>query len=112
MKQLDGSFLLAAVLSAIAVIPFFFLPKNSTDFTEKEEPSDWFIMQRIFPYGKVDYEAYKNALSQKKTMTAPNSLRDYLQWTQAGPVNIGGRVQDIEMDPTNTETIYVGAASG
>lgn len=112
MKQLYGSYFLAAVLTAMAVLPFFFLPKNSTDFEEKEEPSDWFIIQRTFPYGKVDYDAYKNALSLKETMTAPNSLRDYLQWTPVGPINVGGRVQDIEMDPNSTDTIYVGAASG
>lgn len=112
MKQPYCVFLLTAFFSAIAVIPFFFLTKNSTDFGEKKDPSDWFIMQRTFPYAKVDYGAYRNAISLKETMMAPGSLRDYLQWTQSGPINVGGRVQDIEMDPTNTETIYVGAASG
>jgi len=118
MKQYSSIFL-SLILSLLISLPFFILlqressgQKNKIEVKKEEGPSDWFTMQRAFPYGKVDYDAYKNALVAKATMAAPNSLRDYLQWQQAGPTNIGGRVQDIEMDRSNTQTIYVGAASG
>ncbi|MCY7409722.1 MAG: hypothetical protein LH473_05575, partial [Chitinophagales bacterium] len=104
-------FLLSAISILILTITFSFLKKNNFE-KEKDEPSDWFLMQRAYPFNKVDYAAYKNALKEKAFMYPQNSLRDYLQWEPEGPINIGGRVQDIEMDPTNTSIIYVGSASG
>ncbi len=111
MKLLSIPFI-GFLFSILVSIPFSIPDESEHSFEKKEEPSDWFLMQRSFPYGKVDYQAYRYALDMKAGMGSPNSLRDYLQWQQEGPTNIGGRVQDIEMDPANTEIIYVGAASG
>ncbi|MBA2422793.1 MAG: hypothetical protein H0V61_06170, partial [Chitinophagales bacterium] len=83
-----------------------------TKVDDKKGPSDWFISQRIYPYGKVDYHAYKNSITRRAEMMAAKTERDDLLWLQEGPINIGGRVQDIEMDPADTSIIYVGAASG
>jgi hypothetical protein len=77
-----------------------------------EGPSDWFIAQRSYPYGKVDYDAYREALSTRQALIAARNERDILVWESEGPVNIGGRIQDVEMDPLNTQVIYIGAASG
>src|SRR5215468_10277258 len=107
-----NTILLGLLSSSLLLLGFFLLPENKNFTEEKEEPSDWFVMQRAFPYGKVDYNAYQNALVQKATMQSPSAVRDYLQWQPAGPYNVGGRVQDIEVDPTNSDVIYVGAASG
>jgi len=108
-----NKFLFFSLLISIVLLSSFFLFREGRNENEKnDEPSDWFVMQRAFPYGKVDYTAYRTAVQQKATMNDPSSLRDYLQWQPAGPVNIGGRVQDIEMDPNNTNVIYVGSASG
>jgi hypothetical protein len=40
------------------------------------------------------------------------SLLDTFRWRAIGPVNLGGRVADIEAVETNPSVIYVGAASG
>lgn len=80
--------------------------------SNQEEPSDWFIAQRSYPYGKVDYTAYKIALQKKSELTAVVTERDNLIWQAEGPYNIGGRIQDVEMDPTNMQIIYAGAATG
>ncbi|MEO5675457.1 MAG: hypothetical protein ABIQ74_12500 [Chitinophagales bacterium] len=111
MKILSIPFV-GLLFSILVSIPFFIPEKSTHSFEKNEEPSDWFLMQRSFPYGKVDYQAYRYALEMKASMGSPNLLRDYLQWQQEGPTNIGGRVQDIEMDPVNPDIIYVGGASG
>src|SRR6266545_4036130 len=33
-------------------------------------------------------------------------------WQSLGPANIGGRVTDLAVDPTRTDTVYAGAATG
>lgn len=40
------------------------------------------------------------------------SSKDTSQWEFAGPLNIGGRLTDVEMHPSDMETIYAAAASG
>src|SRR4030095_1778747 len=92
----------------------FFILVSSNDHSEKNEegPSDWFIAQRSYPYWKLDYHAYQIAVQKRAELASNNTVRDDLIWQLEGPYNIGGRVQDIEMDPTSFDVIYVGAASG
>ena len=37
---------------------------------------------------------------------------DHLEWRNVGPVNMSGRVADVEGIPGNSKVLYVGAASG
>ncbi len=78
----------------------------------KEIPSDWFYAQRAYPNNKIDKQAYIEAVKTKKKMGTGNSQRDFGAWNFAGPVNIGGRVTDIEMHASSTEIMYIGAAAG
>lgn len=75
--------------------------------------NDWFINQRAFPYGKIDYQAYKTAVSYRSSavsrMKMPGAGN---HWQFAGCVNIGGRLTDVEMHPSDLQTMYIGAASG
>lgn len=72
---------------------------------------DYFFLQHGFPYGKVDYGAHRSAAAAFKKSRALKAT-DLTEWEFAGPVNIGGRIVDVEFDPTNQQIAYVGAASG
>ena len=41
-----------------------------------------------------------------------HSAKDSSVWEFAGPLNIGGRLTDVEMHPSDMETIYAAAAAG
>ncbi len=84
------------------------LPENK----QVQKPSEWFFMQRAFPYGQINHTAYVEALHQRSGLVKGKSLRSEGQWEFAGPVNVGGRISDVEMDPANLSVAYFGAASG
>ena len=76
-------------------------------------PSDWFGMQRAFPYGTIDQEAYRRAVEEalvERAATRPSLLAG-LNWEQAGPFNIGGRVTALAVVPDGN-TVYLGSANG
>jgi photosystem II stability/assembly factor-like uncharacterized protein len=99
--------LLTAVL--IASRP---LLKKQKKTENREAPEEWLFNQRAYPYGKINYSAYFSSLQQAKTMRMAKSQYFNDSWQFAGPVNIGGRITDIEMFPTDQNTIYIGTASG
>ncbi len=77
-------------------------------------PNDYFYRQRAYPTGKIDKQAYLSALAYRKeqTITKKIEARSGSDWELAGPLNIGGRVTDIEMFSDNQNTIFVATASG
>lgn len=76
-------------------------------------PNEWFFRQRAFPYGEINHQAYISALKQAKQISElSKKQRNESQWEFAGPINIGGRISDVEMDPTDLNTIYLGSAAG
>ncbi|HUM47066.1 MAG TPA: hypothetical protein PLD84_09065 [Chitinophagales bacterium] len=82
---------------------------------EEAENGDYFFLQHSFPYGKIDYTAHRNAtVSFKNAQSAAYAFKPtgIAEWEFAGPVNIGGRIVDIEFDPSNQQIAYLGAASG
>lgn len=74
-------------------------------------PNDWMDRQRSYPYGIIKAESYRSAMRQARTLHAAVS-RSMVNWEFAGPLNIGGRITDIEMPANSNSTIYIGAASG
>ena len=72
------------------------------------------MKQRIYPNETLNPEVYeevrKQAISQRAESSRYKSGQE--DWELVGPYNIGGRITDVEMHPTDTETIYVAAASG
>ncbi len=73
-------------------------------------PKDIFFMQRAYPFDEIKAGAYEDAkLWRKQKMQNRNSG---ILWEFAGPVNIGGRITDIEIAPDAQDVYYVGAASG
>ncbi len=68
-------------------------------------PNDWMFMQRAYPSGRLDPQARRQAMLQKRSMTTSGG-----NWNPVGPLNIGGRISDIEM--VSAQEYYVAAASG
>src|SRR5258705_6527070 len=79
----------------------------------KQNENDWFINQRIFPYGKLNYAAYNDAVkyvsSERSRLRTSGMLNN---WQYAGPENIGGRITDVEMHSSSLQVMYLCAASG
>lgn len=75
------------------------------------KPIDWFYQQRSYPAGKINKEAFREAVSQAKEKRADKS-RLLGEWQFAGPLNIGGRLTDVEINPVDENEIWIGAASG
>lgn len=82
--------------------------------SEEKIPNDYFYRQRAYPTGNIDKQAYLKALQYKKAIVADRSIetRSGSDWELAGPLNVGGRVTDIEMFADNQQIIFVATASG
>ncbi len=78
-------------------------------------PSDWAWIQRTFPYWKADASAYREEMEKVKIMRSVATSFAKLKAVPiefAGPINIGGRISDIEFNPNNPNIVYAGAATG
>ncbi|MBN2789737.1 MAG: T9SS type A sorting domain-containing protein [Candidatus Delongbacteria bacterium] len=79
----------------------------------KANPNANYWEMRAYPEKDIDIRAYKRGLEQA------NQLKQELlkeknpkQWELAGPMNVGGRFSDIEIDPNNEDIIWAATASG
>lgn len=105
------------LLSVVAISSAFLLISKNKKHPLKEEPKeepgyDYFYAQRSYPYGKIDYAAHQTAARAFKERTAQMRASSVVAWQYAGPNNIGGRISDIEMHPTNQNIAYIAASSG
>ncbi len=85
--------------------------KASENEGYKKSPHDFMFMQRAYPTGEIKTNAYSNAIQWKKQKINRNSSVLPV-WEFSGPLNVGGRISDIEIPIDDAETYYVGAASG
>lgn len=99
-------------LVTLLILLFFsscadFNDRRNTHVIDSPElkPNDWMFMQRAFPTGRLDPQAQRQAVMQKRAMNTSGG-----NWNTVGPINIGGRISDIEM--VNDQEYYVAAASG
>jgi len=81
--------------------------KHQTTIT----PNDWMAMQRLYPYGKIKPEVYRDAIHQVEALMKEPQAKN-LPWNFSGPENIGGRITDIECPAGDPQTIYIGASTG
>ncbi|MEP0263781.1 T9SS type A sorting domain-containing protein [Dokdonia sp.] len=77
---------------------------------KQKSPFDLMFMQRAYPTGELKSGAYREAAHWKHDLEQVRD--DYDPWSLVGPVNIGGRITDIEVVAGTEDTIYVAAASG
>jgi photosystem II stability/assembly factor-like uncharacterized protein len=113
MKKFLLVFLIpATIITIIAYISVINNPIKPSD-TGFKKPNEWFFMQRAFPKGEINNDVYLQSL--KAAIILKNeqvSKNDSSVWEFAGPLNIGGRLTDVEMHPSDMQTIYAAAASG
>jgi photosystem II stability/assembly factor-like uncharacterized protein len=71
-------------------------------------PGQWFMAQRLSGDGRIPYRALSRALEAREMAAAdaPGS------WVGIGPINIGGRVTALALDPNDGNHIWLGAAAG
>ena len=72
-------------------------------------PHDFMFMQRAYPTGTIKTEAARLAKQWGKN---GRKNRSAINWQLVGPVNIGGRITDIEIPIDQASTYFVGTASG
>ncbi len=84
--------------------------RHSELLNKHKYPSDYMYLQRSYPHGKIDKEAFRRGFAKAQEMkTKQQPISGQGEWKNAGPINIGGRIVDIEGIGS---TLYVGAASG
>jgi len=109
-------FVLFIFLSAVFLCPFFLFHQTSKSSSGKKEnkegPEEWLYNQRAWPGGQINYHVYFESQKQARLLRNSKDKSFTDPWIFAGPVNIGGRITDIEMPATDTNTIYIGTASG
>ncbi len=74
-------------------------------------PESWMYNQRAFPNG-INRDAKALAIKQYNTMAKSTDSRFDKEWKPVGPVNIGGRITDISLHPTDKDIMYAGSAVG
>jgi hypothetical protein len=111
MKKSLYLFLTATVVLVIVILSISHPIKPGK--SESPKPNDWFFIQRAYPTGEINQNIYIQSLKEAgKFRQKLLSAKDSCVWEFVGPTNIGGRLTDIEMHPSDMETIYAAAASG
>ena len=85
---------------------------QSNNNDEEKIPYDWMYNQRAYPHGQFDYATYQRAVHQTQMAKTEAVGRNNEEWELVGPLNIGGRITDIALDPSNQNVIYAGASVG
>lgn len=76
-------------------------------------PNEWMYNQRAFPYSRINEKALKKGWSDyKKEHQRHQQKNNVGQWELEGPLNIGGRITDIAISPTDDNTFFIGTAVG
>ena len=83
---------------------------------KKQQPSDWMEWQRMGPKASIPRLAYARAVRaamriENETATAAPRLAAG-PWELMGPINVGGRIADVAVDPIATNTVYAATAGG
>jgi photosystem II stability/assembly factor-like uncharacterized protein len=80
----------------------------------EQRPNDWFYMQRAYPYDVIPVKAHRDAVAHARAMYAEAAAKSAstVEWTQAGPSNIPGRITDLAVHPSQPQVIYAASAAG
>jgi len=117
-------FVLSVLLSAIVFNSNYNTDRNKYNSQienkndEKFYPYEWAYLKKTWPYLQADPRAYIDAIEQAKELhkqTTEDRLQkgvNVVAWEFLGPVNVGGRVVDIEFDPTDANIVYAGFSTG
>jgi len=75
-------------------------------------PSDWAHVQRAYPYETLNFTELEEAAVDAQAMRLEASLSRSTAWVERGPSNIGARLTDLAIHPTNSDIVYAAMASG
>ena len=78
----------------------------------EKRPDDYFFAQRAYPHNQINRPVYRAARKQAQLARQAAVQRTNTTWESKGPINVGGRITDLVLDPSNVFTIYAGTASG
>lgn len=111
-------------ISLVFVSNNFFSDKDQLSSSKKSKteaklyPYEWAYLKKTWPHLNADPRAYLDALEQAHKLqreTAAYKLFKGLNsvaWEFIGPLNVGGRVVDIEFNPSDPNIVYAGFATG
>lgn len=109
----------AGALAAAAVLlvpglgpdPAILRPVDPTDVPGIEKvPNQVFWAQRAFPLGEIPAGRIESA--RLAARERPVARRGAAAWTFRGPTNIGGRITDLAVDPTDADVVFAATAEG
>ncbi len=107
------------VVVLVATLVFLPSPSRTRAIVVREgHPTEAMMFraqQRQWPLGQQDVNPMMRALNQRKALIGRQSYSAGVSpssWTSVGPLNVGGRIRAVAIDPNNANTIYIGAASG
>lgn len=97
-----------------------FCEEQKDEQKELSYPDEHFFAQRTYPDFTLDVAEFQKRIDDIRTAeiartTAKsngNSDGFLADWTVEGPGNIGGRINEVTVDPTNSNIIYAGLSRG
>jgi photosystem II stability/assembly factor-like uncharacterized protein len=76
-------------------------------------PNPWFYLERAYPLGTIPREAWQTAQIEARVLKEQAQARDSRgSWEFRGPTNIGGRITDLAVDPTDAAICFAASAEG
>jgi photosystem II stability/assembly factor-like uncharacterized protein len=125
MKSSNILFLLISLFLSLIFFSYNFFSDEHQSFSKEKSktevklyPYEWSYLKKTWPYLDADPRAYIDALDQAHKLqreTAVYKLSKGLNtvaWDFIGPVNVGGRVVDIEFNPSDPNIVYAGFSTG
>ncbi|MCP4633163.1 MAG: hypothetical protein GY855_09585, partial [candidate division Zixibacteria bacterium] len=125
------STVIAAVISVVVIISAIFnfnaISENDRLITKEsfreykmekrggdtsKKPTEWFTLQRAYPYDNIPYNEYKLAMERAEAIRNATTSDIQFTATLAGPSNVGGRITGLAVHPDDNDIIYAGAALG
>ncbi len=115
-------FLFTNLFSAISCFAILFIFILHTQEQQKEpgeafDSFEWWYSQRAGTNGLIPTQALTKAfhsasLSMKREQNKKSVNDASSQWQSIGPNNVAGRILSLAIDPSNTNILWAGSASG
>lgn len=80
--------------------------------SEALDALQWLSKTRAYPDADIPSDAYANAFAWQQARMGDPQTAATGSWTSIGPNNLGGRTLSMALDPNDTNTIWLGSASG
>ncbi len=112
-KMLDRRHLVTGLVVGLLATGFLALwsPPRRAPMDAARAPNTWSFTERAFPYDHIPLDVWRTAQAQAAADRVEERFAAAV-WTQRGPDNIGGRITDVAVDPSNDDIVFVGAAEG